>query len=199
MCDDHTPGVKDKKMSGLKQKYQKEVAPQLVKEFDQKNVLAAPRIIKVIVAVGLGEGAQDKGVFKTVSEELAVITGQKPKITRAKQSIAGFRLRAGDPIGLMVSLRGERMYDFLQKLFGIVLPRVRDFRGVSLKSFDGQGNYSLGLREHIVFPEIDYGRVKKIRGLEVTVVTNVGDDKKAKRLLELLGMPFEKKSKRVKE
>lgn len=179
-------------MSSLKQKYQKEIAPRLAREFGLKNILAVPRVIKVVVSVGLGEAVQDKSVIEIVTRDLAVITGQKPKVTRARRSEAAFKLRAGDPIGLMVTLRGERTYGFLEKLFKIVLPRVRDFQGVALKGFDGQGNYSLGLKEQIVFPEIDYGKVTKIRGLEITIVTNTGDDEKAKGLLELMGMPFEK-------
>lgn len=179
-------------MSELKQKYQKEIAPKLTKEFGFKNVLAAPRVAKVVVSIGLGEGAQDKGVIETATQNLAMITGQKAKVTRARQSIAGFKLRAGDPIGVMTTLRNKRMYDFLEKLFKIVLPRVRDFQGLSCRSFDSRGNYSLGLKEQIVFPEIDYGKVVKIRGLEITVVTNAKNDEKAKRLLELMGMPFGK-------
>lgn len=183
-------------MSEFKQKYQQKIAPSLAKEFGLKNILSVPKVVKVVINMGLGEGAQDKSVIENASQELAVITGQKPRVARARQSIAGFKLREGDPIGLMVTLRGKRMYDFLEKLFKIVFPRVRDFRGVPLKSFDGQGNYSLGLAEQIVFPEIDYGKVAKSRGLEITVVTNAKDDQKAKKLLELLGMPFEKETER---
>lgn len=179
-------------MSSLKQKYQEEVAPKLAKELSLKNILAVPRVVKVVVSMGLGEGAQDKSVIETAAQDLAVVTGQKAKVTRARQSIAEFKLRAGDPIGLMVILRDKRMYDFLEKLFKIALPRVRDFQGVSLRSFDGRGNYSLGLKEQIVFPEIDYGKVTKVRGLEVTIVTDAKDDEKARRLLELMGMPFPK-------
>lgn len=179
-------------MPSLKHRYQQEVAPKLAEEFGLKNILAVPRVIKVVVSVSLGEGAQDKSIIERVSQELSLITGQKPRITRARKAVAGFKLRVGDPIGLMTTLRGERMYDFLEKLFKIVLPRVRDFQGVPLRSFDGQGNYNLGLAEQIVFPEIDYGKVAKVRGLEVTFVTDAQDDKQAKKLLELLGMPFEK-------
>lgn len=182
-------------MSDLKQKYQKEIAPILVKKLKLKNLLAVPRVTKVVVSMGVGEGAQDKSLIESATSELAVITGQKPKVTRARKAEAGFKLRAGDPIGLMVTLRGKRMYDFLEKLFKIVLPRVRDFRGVSLKSFDGQGNYNLGLREQFVFPEIDYGKVVKAKGLQITVITNAGDNERAKMLLELLGMPFQKPEK----
>lgn len=181
-------------MSGtnLKKKYQGKIAPKQAKELGLANVLAAPRMEKIIINVGLSEAMEDKKALETASNNLAVITGQKPKVTKARQSIAGFKLRAGQPIGLMVTLRGQRMYDFFEKLVTIVLPRLRDFQGVSLKSFDGQGNYSLGLPEQIVFPEVDYAKVDKVRGLEITIVTNAQTDEKAKRLLELLGMPFEK-------
>ena len=181
-------------MSGtnLKKKYQEKIAPKLAKELGLANVLAAPRMEKIIINVGLSEAMEDKKVLETASNNLAVITGQKPKVTKARQSIAGFKLRAGQPIGLMVTLRGQRMYDFFEKLVTVVLPRLRDFQGVSLKSFDGQGNYSLGILEQIVFPEVDYAKVDKVRGLEITIVTNAQTDEKSKRLLELLGMPFEK-------
>lgn len=178
--------------NNLKVKYQKEIAPQLTKDFGLNNPLAAPKLEKIVINIGLSETLDDKKVLEAASEDLAVITGQKPKITRARQSIAGFKLRKGQPIGLMVTLRGQRMYDFLEKLVKVVLPRLRDFQGVSLESFDGQGNYSLGLPEQIVFPEIDYAKVDKVRGLEITIVTNAQIDEKAKRLLELLGLPFEK-------
>jgi large subunit ribosomal protein L5 len=179
-------------MTNLKRKYQEEIAPKLAKEFGLKNILAAPHIEKVVVNVGVGEGAQDENLANLLSQDLTAITGQKPKVTRARKAIAGFKLRAGDPIGLVVTLRGERMYTFLEKLFKIVLPRLRDFQGVSLKSFDGRGNYSLGISEFTVFPEFEYGKTTKTKGLEITITTNAGDDQKAKRLLEELGMPFEK-------
>lgn len=181
-------------MSGtnLKEKYQKKIALKLAKELGLANALAAPRMEKIIINIGLSEAMEDKKVLEATSRDLAVITGQKPKVTKARQSIAGFKLRAGQPIGLMVTLRSQRMYDFFEKLVTVVLPRLRDFQGVSLKSFDGQGNYTLGITEQIVFPEIDYAKVDKVRGLEVTIVTNAQTDEKAKRLLELLGMPFEK-------
>lgn len=186
-------------MSKLKEKYQKEIAITLTKKLGLKGISAAPKLTKVVVSMGLGEGAQDKSVIESASPELAVITGQKAKVTRAKKAEAGFKLRAGDPIGLMVTLRGKRMYDFLEKLFRIVLPRVRDFQGVPLKNFDGRGNYNLGLTEQTVFPEIDYGKVTKTRGLQVTLVTNSNNDTEAKMLLELLGMPFEKREKTRKK
>jgi len=178
--------------NNLREKYQQEIAPKLAQELGLKSPLAAPRMEKIVVNIGLSEAMDDKKTLETVSNDLAVITGQKPKVAKARQSIAGFKLRAGQPIGLMVTLRGRRMYDFFEKLVKVVLPRLRDFQGVSLKSFDGQGNYSLGVPEQIVFPEIDYAKVDKVRGLEVTVVTNAQTDEKAKRLLELLRMPFEK-------
>jgi len=147
---------------------------------------------KVVVNIGLGEGAHDKNVIEAASRDLIAITGQKPAIRRARVAISGFKIRRGDPIGLKVTLRRKRMRDFLTKLFAVVLPRLRDFQGLSLKGFDGQGNYSLGISEQIVFPEIDYSKIDKIRGLEITMVTNTRSDKKAKELLESIGMPFEK-------
>lgn len=178
--------------NNLKEKYQKEIAPKLAKELGLANILAAPKIEKIVINIGLSEAMEDKKTLEASSHDLAVITGQKPKVNKARRSIAGFKLRAGQPIGLMVTLRGQRMYDFFEKLVAVVLPRLRDFQGVSLKSFDRQGNYSLGIPEQIVFPEVDYARVDKVRGLEITIVTNAHTDEKAKRLLELLGMPFEK-------
>ncbi len=150
------------------------------------------RVEKVVVNIGIGEGAQNKSVIEAASKDLMAITGQKPVICRARVAISGFKIKKGDPIGLKVTLRGKRMNDFLKKLFAIVLPRLKDFQGVSLKSFDGQGNYSLGIPEQIVFPEIDYSKIDKTRGLEITIVTNTRSDEKAKELLESLGMPFEK-------
>lgn len=180
----------------LHQKYQTEVKQQMKDELNITNPMAIPRLVKIVVNVGLGEALSDSKVTDRVSEQLAIITGQKPALTRAKVSIAAFKLRAGDAIGLKVTLRGQRMYDFLEKLIGIVLPRVRDFRGVSRRSFDGQGNYSLGLREQIVFPEIEYSKIDKTRGLEVSFVTTAGDDATAYLLLNKLGIPFEKESKK---
>lgn len=182
-----------KTMSNLREKYRQEIIPQLVKELGLKNHLAVPKVEKVVVNIGVGEGAQDKKVIEPASQDLARITGQKPRIAKARISEAGFKLRAGAPIGLVVTLRGQRMYDFLEKLFKVVLPRLRDFQGVSTKSFDGRGNYSLGISEHTVFPEIDYSKVEKVRGLEITLVTNTNDDQGARKLLTLMGMPFEKK------
>lgn len=177
-------------MSRLLNQYRQVVVPALQKEGGLKNVFAVPRMVKVVVNVGLAEAAHKEGILTKVSEELASITGQRPALRRAKKSIAGFKLTKGDPIGLIVTLRGKRMYEFLDKLFNIVLPRVRDFRGLSSLGFDGSGNYTLGLEEQIVFPEVEFAKVEKIRGLEVTIVTNAKTDERAKRLLELLGMPF---------
>lgn len=181
-------------MSSLKQKYQQEIVPTLKKEWNLSSHLAVPRLLKVVVNVGLKEAAHDEGVLAKVAEELSKITGQKPAVRRAKKAIAGFKLTEGNPIGLVVTLRGKMMYSFLEKLFQIVLPRVRDFRGTPMSSFDGHGNYSLGIEEQIVFPEVEFVKVDKIRGLEITIVTNTRDDQKAKRLLELLGMPFASQS-----
>ena len=163
-----------------------------MKQFKLTNSLAVPKIMKVVVNVGLGEAVADKGVVQKASEVLTMITGQKPKVTSSRQAIAGFKLRKGVPIGLQVTLRKKRMTDFLEKLFRIVLPRLRDFQGVSLKSFDGRGNYSLGLNEQIIFPEVDYDKVDKVRGMEITIVTNSNSDKMSQAMLAELGMPFEK-------
>ncbi len=181
-------------MSGtnLKKEYQEKIAPKLAKELGLANFLAAPRMDKIVVNIGLSEAMENKKALEAARGDLAVITGQKPKITKARQSIAGFKLRAGQTIGLMVTLRGQRMYDFFEKLVKVTLPRLRDFQGVSLKSFDGQGNYSLGIPEQIVFPEVDPAKIDKVRGLEITIVTNAKTDEKAEKLLALLGMPFEK-------
>ncbi len=175
----------------LKQHYQDEVVPKLMSEFGITNQLAVPRITKIVLNIGLKEAVSDKGVLEKTSAWLGVITGQKPKITRAKVSIANFKVRAGDAVGLTVTLRGVKMYDFLTKLVNIVLPRVRDFQGVPTKSFDMNGNYTLGLSEQIVFPEIEYSQIDKVRGLEITLVTN-SNSQIAQRLLELLGVPFQK-------
>ncbi len=179
----------------LKTRYESEIKNLLQKELGLTNIMNVPRLIKIVVNIGLGEALTDKKVIERVAEQLSVITGQKPSVTRAKTSIATFKLRAGDQIGLKVTLRGRRMYEFLEKLVRIVLPRVRDFRGISKRGFDGRGNYSLGLSEQIVFPEIEYAKVDKARGLEMTFVTSAGDDRAGYKLLSLLGMPFEKEEK----
>lgn len=176
--------------SRLLQKYKDEVIDQLIKEFNYKNRLMTPKLIKVVINVGLGEALADKAALDSAAQQLASISGQKPVITRARRAISSFKLRAGDQIGMMVTLRGEKMYIFLDKLFNIILPRLRDFRGVSPSSFDGRGNYSLGFAEQVVFPEIDYKTLDKLRGLEISIVTNAKNNQEAKRLLELLGMPF---------
>jgi len=172
----------------LREKYQKEVVPVLVKKYNLKNKLAAWKVTKVVLNVGLGK--VEEKVRKQIAQELAAISGQKPRVCQARKSVAGFGIRAGEPIGLSVTLRGKKMYDFLEKLFAIVLPQVRDFKGLQLKNFDGRGNYTLGLSEQVVFPEIDVSESERTWGLEITIVTNTSDDKKAKELLELLGAPF---------
>lgn len=179
-------------MQLLEEKYKKEIVSQLMKELGVRNALAVPRIEKVVINVGIKEGVSDKAAVKLASQALAVITSQKPRIARAKKSVASFKLRAGDPIGLVVTLRRRRMYDFLEKLFKIVLPRLRDFQGLPAKAFDGHGNYTLGIPEQTVFPEVDYAKIDKVRGLEITIITNTNSDEQAKKLLELLGMPFKK-------
>jgi large subunit ribosomal protein L5 len=177
-------------MSRLKERYDKEVAPALRKEFGYSNVMAIPRIEKIVVNMGLGEATQNAKIADTGADEVARITGQKPVVTKAKKSIAQFKLRKGMPIGTMVTLRGERMWDFLDRLISVALPRVRDFRGVSPRGFDGRGNYTLGLKDQLLFPEIDYMKVDKARGMNISVVTTAKNDEESRKLLQLLGMPF---------
>ena len=177
-------------MSRLKERYDKEVAPALKKEFGYSNVMAIPKLQKIVVNMGLGEATQNAKIVDTGADEVARITGQKPVATRAKKSIAQFKVRQGMPIGAMVTLRGERMYDFLDRLMNVALPRVRDFKGVSPKGFDGRGNYTLGLRDQLLFPEIDYMKVDKARGMNVSVVTSARTDEEARKLLQFIGMPF---------
>jgi large subunit ribosomal protein L5 len=177
-------------MSELKNIYQKEVVPKLMETFKYKSVMQVPRLKKIVLNMGLGEAIQNIKVLDSAAEELKAIAGQKPVITRAKKSIAAFKLREGMPIGCMVTLRRRRMYDFYYKLVNIALARVRDFRGVSARAFDGRGNYSLGIKEHIIFPEIDYDKIDKIKGLNISIVTTARTDEEGKRLLDLLGMPF---------
>jgi large subunit ribosomal protein L5 len=177
-------------MSRLKEKYSKEVIAALTKEFGYKNVMAVPRIEKVVVNMGLGEATANAKLIDTGADELARITGQKPVTRRAKKSIAAFKVRKGMPIGTMVTLRGERMWEFLDRLMAIALPRVRDFKGVSPRGFDGRGNYTLGLRDQLLFPEIDYMKVDKARGMNVSVVTTAKTDEEARKLLQFIGMPF---------
>ena len=177
-------------MSRLKERYEKEVAPALKKEFGYGNVMAIPKIEKIVVNMGLGEATQNAKIVDTGADEVARITGQKPVTTRAKKSIAQFKVRQGQAIGSMVTLRGAQMYDFLDRLISIALPRVRDFRGVSPKGFDGRGNFTLGLKDQLIFMEIDYLKVDKARGMNISVVTTAKTDEEARRLLALIGMPF---------
>ncbi len=177
-------------MSRLKDKYQQEVIPALTKEFGYKNVMAVPRIHKVVVNMGLGEATSNAKIVDTGADELARITGQKPVTRRSKKSIAAFKVRRGMPIASMVTLRGERMWEFLDRLMNIALPRVRDFKGVPPRGFDGRGNYTLGLRDQLLFPEIDYMKVDKARGMNVSVVTTAKTDEEARKLLQFMGMPF---------
>jgi large subunit ribosomal protein L5 len=174
----------------LKEKYQTEVVPALMQEFRYRSVMQVPRLEKIVLNIGLGEAIQNSKALDAATADLAAIAGQKPVITRARKSIAAFKVRQGMPIGVMVTLRGPRMWSFLDRLMNLVLPRLRDFRGVSRRSFDGRGNYSIGLREQIVFPEIDYDKVDKLRGLEVVIVTTAPDDEQGYALLKRLGMPF---------
>jgi large subunit ribosomal protein L5 len=177
-------------MNRLKERYEKEAVPALKKEFGYTNVMAVPKIEKVVVNMGLGEATSNAKIIEVGSDELARITGQKPVVRRAKKSIAAFKVRKGQPVGTSVTLRGERMYEFLDRLMTIALPRVRDFRGVSPKGFDGRGNFTLGLKDQLLFPEIDYMKVDKARGMNVSVVTSARTDQEARKLLQLIGMPF---------
>ena len=179
-----------KSTARLKQKFDKEIAPALMKELGLENPMAVPRLHKIVVNMGVGEATQNAKVLDPLVNDVGQITGQKPVITRAKKSIAAFKVRAGMPIGAMVTLRGDRMYEFMDRLVSITLARVRDFRGVSTKSFDGRGNYTLGLRDQLIFPEIDYAKVDKLKGMNVTIVTTARDDNQARALLKQLGMPF---------
>lgn len=174
----------------LKELYEKEIVSQLIETFDYKNILQVPRLEKVILNIGLGEAIHNIKLLDSAKEELKLITGQAPVITRARKSIAAFKLREGMPIGCMVTLRRSRMYDFYEKLVNIALPRVRDFRGISGKAFDGRGNYTLGIKEQIIFPEVDYDKIDTIKGMNITVVTTAKTDEEGKQLLKLLGMPF---------
>lgn len=179
-------------MSRLKEKYRKEVVPSLMERYGYKNIMQVPRLEKAVLNIGLGEAIQNAKALEAAESDLVAISGQHPVITRAKKSIAAFRLREGMPIGLKVTIRGERMYYFLDKLVNAVLPRVREFQGVSTNSFDGRGNYTLGLKEQIPFPEVDYDKIDKIRGLEISIATTAKTDEEGRHLLELLGMPFAK-------
>ncbi|ACI19021.1 50S ribosomal protein L5 [Dictyoglomus thermophilum] len=179
-------------MEVLKQKYIQEVVPAMMKKFGYKNPMAVPKIEKIVVNIGVSEAVQNPGAIEAAARDLAIITGQRPIVRKARKSIANFHLRKGMPIGVKVTLRGERMYAFLYKLINLALPRVRDFSGVSPNSFDGRGNYSLGLKEQLVFPEIEYDKIDRIRGMDITIVTTAKTDEEAKELLALLGMPFKK-------
>lgn len=179
-------------MNKMKEEYLNEVVPALMKELDLKNVMQVPRIEKVVVNIGLGEAMDNPKALDAAVGDLTTIVGQKPVVTKARKSIANFKLREGRAIGAKVTLRGERMWSFLDRLMNIVLPRVRDFRGVSADAFDGRGNYTLGLREQLIFPEIEYDKIDKVRGMEVTIVTTASTDDQAAKLLDLLGMPFRK-------
>ncbi len=182
----------EKYIPRLKQKYKEEVIPALMKKFGYKNVMEVPKIEKIVVNMGVGEAVQNIKALENAMNDLALITGQKPSVRRAKRSEAGFKLRKGMPIGAKVTLRKDRMWDFLDRLISVALPRVRDFKGLSPRSFDGRGNYNFGLDEQTVFPEIDYDKVDKIRGMNITIVTTAETDEEAKALLELLGFPFRK-------
>jgi large subunit ribosomal protein L5 len=177
-------------MSRLREKYGREIVPALIKEFGYRNIMEVPRLFKVVLNMGVGEAINNIKVLDSAVEELAVITAQRPVITRARRSIAGFKLREGMPIGCMVTLRRERMYCFLDKLFNVALPRVRDFRGLSDKAFDGRGNYTLGIREQIIFPEINYDKIDKVKGINITIVTTSRTDAEARFLLERMGLLF---------
>ncbi|MHB0912286.1 MAG: 50S ribosomal protein L5 [Armatimonadota bacterium] len=177
-------------MSRLKEKYQKEVVPTMVKEFNYKNVMEVPKVQKVVINMGVGAAIQDAKLLDGAIADMTVIAGQKPVVTRAKKSIANFKLRTGMRIGAKVTLRGERMYEFLDKFMNTALPRVRDFGGVSPTSFDGRGNFAMGLREQLVFPEVDYDKIDKIRGMDIVITTSAKTDEEAKALLKQLGMPF---------
>ena len=174
----------------LKQRYQKEVGPAIAKEFGIENPMAIPRLEKIVINMGMGEAIANAKILDTAADELKSITGQKPVVTKAKKSIASFKLRQGMPIGVMVTLRGDRMYEFMDRLVSVALPRVRDFRGVSPKAFDGRGNYTIGVREQLIFPEIDFNKVDKLRGMNISIVTTARNDELARALLKALGMPF---------
>ena len=184
------PKASNRKSARMREKYVKEVMPVLMKEFGIENPMACPKIEKVVVNMGVGEATQNAKVLDPAVTDLQAITGQKPVVTKAKKSIAQFKVREGQSIGAMVTLRGDRMYEFLDRLMNVALPRVRDFRGVNMKSFDGRGNYTLGLRDQLIFPEIDYSKVDKLKGMNVTIVTSAKDDDQARSLLKAMGMPF---------
>jgi len=178
--------------SRLRERYKDEIAPALIKEFGYENVMQVPRLVKVSVNIGLGEAVQNAKALDAAAADLTAITGQKPVITRAKKSIANFKIRENMPIGMMVTLRGERMYEFLDRFLSVALPRIRDFQGAPANAFDGRGNYSIGIREQLIFPEIEYDKIDRIRGMQVTIVTTAKTDEEARRFLQLLGVPFQR-------
>lgn len=179
-------------MNALKAKYQNDIVSSLTEKFNYDSVMEVPKVDKIVINMGVGDAVQNTKALDAAVEELKLLSGQQPLITKAKKSIAGFRLREGMPIGAKVTLRGERMYEFLQKLIDVSLPRVRDFRGISKKAFDGRGNYTLGVKEQLIFPEIDYDQVSKVRGMDIVIVTTANTDEEARELLTSLGMPFQK-------
>jgi large subunit ribosomal protein L5 len=178
--------------SRMRERYKDEIAPALMKEFGYKNVMEVPRLVKVSVNIGMGEAVQNAKALDAAAADLATITGQKPVITRAKKSIANFKIRENMPIGMVVTLRGERMYEFLDRFLNVALPRIRDFQGAPANSFDGRGNYSIGVREQLIFPEIEYDKIDKIRGMQITIVTTAKTDEEARRFMEMLGVPFQR-------
>jgi large subunit ribosomal protein L5 len=184
------PRASNRATARLREKYVKEVLPALMKEFGLDNPMAAPKLEKIVINMGVGEATQNAKVIDPAASEIQQIAGQKPVVTKAKKSIAQFKVREGNPIGVMVTLRGDRMYEFLDRLLNVALPRVRDFRGVPTKSFDGRGNYTLGVRDQLIFPEIDYSKVEKTKGMNITIVTTAGNDDQARALLKHMGMPF---------
>ena len=184
------PKANNRATARMREKYVKEVLPALMKEFGLENPMAAPKLEKIVVNMGVGEATQNAKLIDPAASEVMQITGQKPIITKAKKSIAQFKVREGNPIGVMVTLRGDRMYEFFDRLVNIALPRVRDFRGVPTKSFDGRGNFTLGVRDQLIFPEIDYSKVEKMKGMNITIVTTAGNDDQARALLKHMGMPF---------
>jgi len=179
-------------MARLRDKYEKEVVPAMMEKFNYKNPMEIPRLEKIVINMGVGEAKENPKALDAAVNDLSLIAGQKPVITKAKKSVAAFKIRAGMPIGAKVTLRGNRMYEFLDKLINIALPRVRDFRGVSPKSFDGRGNFAIGVREQLIFPEIDYDKIDKIRGMDIIITTTAKTDEEARQLLSLMGMPFRK-------
>src|SRR5215207_600410 len=178
--------------SRLRERYQSEIVPELMKQFGYKNVMEVPRLVKVAVNIGMGEAVQNAKALDAAAADLTAITGQKPVITRAKKSIANFKIREKMPIGMAVTVRGERMYEFLDRFFSVALPRIRDFQGAPANSFDGRGNYSIGIREQLIFPEIEYDKIDRIRGMQITIVTTAKTDEEARRFLQLLGVPFQR-------